>query len=243
MAAAIEIVEGPGRGWKYIVAGEEVRIGRGAGHQIKSDDPSWGGGHLRVQYRQGGYVVTNRMGHAVLIDGQTLADGEQVTWFTGVGLQPTGGTLLRLTSAVAPDGMLPEAGIIPIPPGGADSIRKKKMQNLALAGFICVAGVFLFGKQYFKPSPPSAVDLLDQQIRPELAQAYRDGRGEELVVVIRKGLVCRSKGDNLAARQKYQEARRLISELAGSVPLDELPPSLRTARRFVADRETELTGG
>lgn len=240
MAVAIEVAAGPGLGWRYVLTAEEVRVGRGAGHQVKLDDPSWGGGHLRVQYRQGGYVVTNRMGHAILIDGRPLADGEQITWFTGVGLQPTGGTLLRLVAADRPVGVESDGGVIPLPPGPGDTARKKRNQNWIALGVLVLAISGLGAKQFLKAKPPAAADDLEANVQPVLVAAFPDGRGEALTMTIRKGLVCRSKGDAAGAKQKYHEARRLIAQLGGPVPMDQLPKPLGDARRFVDDRLAEL---
>ncbi len=241
MAVAIEVAAGAGLGWRYVLAAEEVRVGRGAGHQVKLDDPSWGGGHLRVLFRHGGYVVTNRMGHAVLLDGRPLADGEQANWFTGTGLQPTGGTLLQLATADRPAGAEAVAGVIAVPPGAGDAARKKRVQNWIAVGVLAVAAAGFGAKQLLKPAPPVPAEVLDAQIGPALAADYRDGRGEEITAAIRKGLVCRSKGDVAGARQKYHDARRLIAALAApGVEVDKLPPPLAQARRFVDARLDEL---
>lgn len=40
MAAAVEIVEGPTKGWRYLLVAEDLRVGHGAGHQVRLDDPS-----------------------------------------------------------------------------------------------------------------------------------------------------------------------------------------------------------
>lgn len=239
MAVAIEILIGPGKGWKYVLAAEEVRVGRGAGHQVKLDDPAWGGGHLRVQFRQGGYVVTNRMGHPVLLDSRPLADGEQATWFTGVCLQPTGGTLLRLAAAEPPSGADTEAGVIPVAPGvSVGATRKKQLEWVAL-GVILLAAAGLFAKDQFQATPPTDGEVLEHVLRPELARDLTEPQTERLVLVIRKGLVCRSQGDHSGAKRKYDEARRLIAEANGG-RLDKLPPSLAKANKFVAERDAEL---
>ena len=235
MSAAIEIVQGPERGWKYVLTGGEVRVGRGAGHQVKLDDPSWGGGHLRVQYRQGGYVVSNRMGHAVLYDGRPLADGEQVTWFTGVCLQPTGGCLLRLVSAAVPADASAEAGVVAVPPGQATDSKKKRLNNWIAFGALLLAAAGLGAKELMKPKPPSPSVLLEAVIRPALEAEFPDGRGEAVATVIQKGMVYRSKGDAFAAQQKYEEARRMLDEFAKPFARDKQPASLHAARLFVAE--------
>ena len=33
MSAAIEVVLGPEKGWQFVLAAAEVRVGRGAGHR------------------------------------------------------------------------------------------------------------------------------------------------------------------------------------------------------------------
>src|SRR5262249_57355842 len=101
MAALIEIAARPGKGWKYRLRAGEVRIGRGAGNHIKVEDPAWQEGHLRVQHVQGGYLVTNGMPHAVFLDGATLDEGEQRTWYHGTTLQPTAATVLVLHADAA----------------------------------------------------------------------------------------------------------------------------------------------
>ena len=206
---------------------------------MKLDDPAWGGGHLRVQYRQGGYVVSNRMGHAVLFDGRPLADGEQLTWFTGVCLQPTGGTLLRLVSADLPAAASTESGVVAVPPGRADEVKKKRVHNWIAFGVLLLAAAGLGAKGLLKPKPVSAAAVLDATLRPALIAELPDGRGEEVAGVIRKGMVYRSKGDAPAAMQKYEEARRLLAAAAGPVGRDQWPRPLRAADLFVVERELE----
>ena len=240
MAAAIEIVHGPGKGWKYVLAAEEVRVGRGAGHQVRLDDPAWGGGHLRVQYRQGGYVVTNRMGHPVLLDTRPLGDGEQATWFTGVCLQPTGGTLLRLAPADRPADVDADAGVIPIPPGaGGGAKRKKLVEWIALGVILLIAGG-LAAKDQFKPAPPLPADRLETNLRPALRKDLTEADADRVLGAIRKGMVCRSQGDPSAARWKYLEAKRVIVQVGGGKPVSELPASLADAHAFVADQIADL---
>jgi len=241
MGAAIEIVEGPGKGWRYLLTVEDVRVGRGAGHQVKLDDPSWGAGYLRVQFRQGGYVVVNRMGHPILLDGDPLADGDEKTWFTGVCLQPTGGTLLRLGTADRPAGVEPAGGVIPLPPGvGAAAARKKRVNNWIAAGLVLAAVAGLAAKSALTSPPPTAADVLHVRLRPALVEAFPDGRGVELVTTLRKGLVYRSKGDTSSARRSCQEARQLIAQLASPKLAARAEDARRAALGFVAEREIDL---
>lgn len=240
MAAAIEVAHGPGKGWKYVLAAEEVRVGRGAGHQVRLDDPAWGGGHLRVQYRQGGYVVTNRMGHPVLLDTRPLGDGEQATWFTGVCLQPTGGTLLRLAAADRPADADPEAGVIPVAPGAGGGAKRKKMVEWIALGVILLAAAGLFAKDQFKSAPPPPADELETVLRPALRKDLSENDTERVLGAIRKGMICRSQGDLPTARQKYQEAKRVIVLAGGRKAGDDLPPALASAHTFVSDRIADL---
>ena len=242
MATAIEIVHGPGKGWKYVLAAEEVRVGRGAGHQLKVEDPAWGGGHLRVQYRQGGYVVTNRMGHAVLLDTAPLGDGEQANWFTGTCLQPTGGTLLRLATADRPAGAETDAGVIPIAPGTKGRAKRKKTLEWIALGVILLAAAGLAAKDQFKPAPLPPAEVLEQVVHPQLQKELSEAQAERVMLVIRKGLVCRSQGDLSGARRKYEDAYRVIAEVNAEVIAGrrEGPSSLALAHRFVAERVNEL---
>lgn len=244
MAAAIEVVHGPARGWKYLLGRAEVRVGRGAGHQMKLDDPSWGVGYLGVRYRRGGHVVANRMGHAVLLDGRPLADGEEATWFTGVTLQPTGGTLLRLAAADGPEAAEADAGMVAADPDRAEAARAKRSRNWLALGLVLVAAAGLGAKEASRARPVPPGEVLLTQLRPRLIEVYPDRRGAELATAIQHGMVCRSKGDAAGAKQKYREARTCISSMAaGPGSAGQRAGPLQDALRFVADREQELGGG
>jgi hypothetical protein len=96
MPLSIEVVAGTDQHKQFTVFSEETRIGRGAGHQIQLNDPSWPEGSLSLQSRNGGYVLTNHLPHAVYYDGRPLAPEASRTLLDGTTLQPTGITLLRL---------------------------------------------------------------------------------------------------------------------------------------------------
>ncbi len=87
-----------------------------AGHQIRLSDPAWPDGSIRIQLRQGGYLVTNDLPHPVYLDGEPLAPAASRNLYHGAALQPTRGTLLRLGIVAAPAGVAPAAGVIATPP-------------------------------------------------------------------------------------------------------------------------------
>ena len=217
MAARVEVVHGPDAGWRYTVLVGEVRIGRGAGHQIKMTDPAWGEGHLRVQFRGGGYLVTNHMPYPVFLDGQLLSPGEQRTWYAGSGLQPTGETLLRLEAVEAPVGALPEGaegGVIAEPPGRRTAGKSKSLEYVALAA-IAVAMAFIGYKHFTKPKPPTPAAQFTADVAPALADAgTRSGPAGRQAEAIRHAVqvaVFRQSEGNLAeARERYLDARDLI---------------------------------
>lgn len=188
-----------------------------------------------MRYRQGGHIVSNRMGHAVLLDGNPLGDGDEATWFTGVHLQPTGGTLLRLAVVERPVGVEPDGGVIPLPPEvGADQARKKRIRDLIALAVVAVGFLGVAARSHFQADPPTPGEVLHAQLRPALVQTFPDGRGEQLAEVLRNGLVYLSKKGGTAAWQKCQEARRLIAELTGR--------GESAARALVAELEADIGG-
>ena len=133
MAAQLEVIEGPDKGWRYTVAGTGVRIGRGPAHQIRLNDPHWPDGDVGIEPHPGGYVVQNNMPHPVYLDGKPLPPGKARTLYHGATLQPTPGTLLRLGIVAAPgvEGVSSEA-----PPKPERGIVRRVFPWLLLAAAV-----------------------------------------------------------------------------------------------------------
>jgi hypothetical protein len=179
MAVRIEGLEGPVAGWRFIVKTEDVSLGRGTGHHISIADPSWQDGALRLQHRQGGWLVTNSMPHGVFLDGRPLAPGKEGTWYEGAVLQPTAATLLRLNlhgDETIPDNVLEKRGVIALPP------RRKSNTawwQYAVLAFCLVLIAALLIPDILKSNKPSRLASWEQIERsteslkqhPRLAQA------------------------------------------------------------------------
>src|SRR3954471_10500237 len=141
MAARIEVVTGPDAGWAYTVVGPEARVGRGAGNQVRLTDPAWPDRALRVQVRQGGYLVTNGLPYPVYLDGRPLAAGGARTLHHGATLQPTGATLLKLGIIDAPPGPPPDGGVLaeaPAPRATWGSAVRRRLPVLVLAAAVAL---------------------------------------------------------------------------------------------------------
>jgi hypothetical protein len=245
MAARVEVVHGPDTGWRFTVFAGEVRIGRGAGHQIRLSDPAWGEGHLRLQFRNGGYLVTNLMPYPVFLDGQPLATGSRRTWYAGSGLQPTGETLLRLEVIELPPGPAPEGEVVAEPPGRAPA-GPKSTRRRDLAALVLIAlGIALVGyKQLTKPKPVTPAAQFTVGVAPRLAEAAAlpgpDGRRAEAVRrTLQMAVFRESEGQLSEARDRYLEAKRTIADAqqaAGNRPHPVLATALDEAYAFVVQR-------
>jgi len=238
MAAAINVVQGPDAGWRFVMVAGEVRLGRGAGHQVKLSDPAWGDGHLRVQFRHGGYLITNLMPYPVFLDGQLLGEGQQATWYAGGSLQPTATTLLRLEMAEAPSGPAPEGGVYVVPPGQANAAGKKNLQWVALA---LVALVLLgLGVSQLRKSTKPAKDsyaAIDMKLAAVETADKRVGPIRETLGVA----AFRESGNDFPdAYRKYQEARQLLADVRNLDPNTPTAGALSAAKDFVEARLAAL---
>lgn len=210
MAACIEIVRGADAGWKYRLTGGDVRIGRGAGNAIRVPDPAWPSGSLRIQHRQGGYVVTNHLPHAVYLDEKPLAPDQQQTWYAGGLLQPTASTLLRLV--VADGETESDANSGPVVAEGPVARRSPISLNMVLVGLMLLAAP---GVWWLK-QPAPAVDPVERMFRSvtllQQATAERPAnpaRGE-LIQILRKAVLAESQRDTATAGVLYEQARQQL---------------------------------
>lgn len=241
MAAVVEIVRGPEAGWRYVVYTAEARIGRGGGHQVKVQDPAWGDGHLRLLFRQGGYLVTNHMPHPVFLDGQLLPPKEQRNWYAGSHLQPTSATLLRLDVVETPAGPMPEGGVAAEPPGKKGGGGSKSAEWVALV--VLIAAIGFLGYRHFRPPTVAGpeVEYL-ASVEPGLKAAEGSAKAGRQVGLARKAVglaVYRESGNDLSgARRSYLDARELIAEARR---LDRtVEPELDAALDFVVGRLNAL---
>ncbi|MFM8270842.1 MAG: hypothetical protein ACKODX_00690 [Gemmata sp.] len=241
MAARIEVVQGPDAGWRFTVWSGEVRIGRGAGHQLKLSDPALGDGHLRVQLKAGGYLVTNQMAHAIFLDGQLLAPGEQRTWYAGSGLQPTAGTLLRL-EAVDATGAEGPGGVRAEPPGSGPKKEKKKTAAWEYAALTALAlGLGLMAVRHFnRPEPPSPAVVYSTRVSPALAAVEKcDGVAGRWAKAARRAVQIavfrQSEGREAEAKQYYLEAREVLASGQQAVNEKPHPEAAANALKLAAD--------
>jgi hypothetical protein len=246
MAARVEVVHGPDAGWRFTVFTGEVRIGRGAGHQVRLTDPAWGDGHLRLQFRQGGYLVTNQMPYPIFIDGQLLPEGGQRTWYAGSGLQPTGDTLLRLEVIDTPPGPPPEGGVVAEPPGRRVAAKSTRTRDLVALGFVVVGLLGLGYRDFAKATPPTVAARYTATVDPVLADAAdRPGvAGEQARAIrraVRMGVYRETEHDYAGAKERYLEARQLIDAARTTGPRDAVvDAALEKALDFVSTRIQNL---
>ena len=242
MAARVEVVHGPDAGWQFTVLTGEVRIGRGAGHQVRLTDPAWGEGHIRLQFRQGGYLVTNQMPYPIFVDGQLLPEGGQRTWYAGSGLQPTPDTLLRLEMIDTPPGPAPEGGVIAEPPGRRTEKKWTRTRDLALLGVVGLGLVLLAARDFTKPAPPGVAVRYAKVVEPDLAAAAAlPGRAGEQAAAVRTAVqraVYNETGKNFTrAKELYLEARLLIDAARADTARDPVvDAALETTLEFVGAR-------
>ena len=237
------MIQGPDAGKRIFLAGADVRIGRGAGNQIRMDDPAWQDGYVQVKRRQSSYVVANHMPHTVYIDGDVLEPKSQRTWYAGALLQPTSVTVLRLDMVEAPQIPLGEDGVrveTINPPKG----MSKKSEYLLL--FVLVlASLILVLRSGAAPSARNGVVQSFEQLEPQFAELERERpiayRVQELKKTLGYGVFWESGSKRAIAYQKYLEAREQIDAIARVYPNGNIPDPYKTecwliVRQFVNDR-------
>lgn len=203
MPASIEFVRGSQSGWRYVLNGAEVRIGRGAGNGIRIADPAWPNGYLRVQHRQGGYLVTNHLPHPIYLGGKLLPVDREETWYAGSCLQPTSDMLIRLEILNAPADSLPNSeAVVAKPP--EPSRRSSKRTTFALsAGFAATLAAAILTNGGLS----SSTEPVSQQINLVVARLKNLGgnsSGDDLLKRIEKDL---RRGNLSESKSKFSEAK------------------------------------
>lgn len=212
MPARIEVVDGPDRGWRFTLLANETRIGRGAGNQVRLNDPAWPAGELRVIRRRGGYLVANALPQMVYLDGKPVAPGGVRNLHHGAILQPTAATLLRLEIVDVPPGAAAGAVLAepPPPPPGGGWVRRLLQVGFGLALVLYLTGA-LGGSTRVDPGAAaphlealraveegSAAETFGPQLRAA-RETVRDAHYLEL------------KRDLPAAHARYRQARDQVA--------------------------------
>ncbi len=236
MAARIEIVNGPARGWNYRLRSGEVRVGRGAGNHIRVDDPAWPDGCLRVQHVQAGYLVTNQMPHPVFLDGEVLPEGEQRTWYHGARLQPTASTVLVLYADEAADSDEPARGVVAVAPEKAAAAPR--WPQYLLGGSVLFVVLLALAVGPSEGAGPGEADY--RAVKEQLGELKRDGRherrAERVEALLADARLYEGRKQPRTALARYLEARAELDGLraAGAAPED--GAAWQTVRDYVGRR-------
>ena len=249
MAARIEVMTGPDAGWRYTVVGSEARIGRSAGNQVRLTDPAWPDGALRVQLRQGGYLVTNDLPYTVYLDGKPLPVGAARTLHHGAALQPTGATLLKLGIVDAPAGPMPLDGVhteAPTPRVGWGSAVRRRLPLLVL-----MAAIGLHVQDDLAPvradnaviaATAKSHKVILGTVREDPKYAKVKNEVELAETLLTQGVFLESGGDPSLACLKYVEARNRLSVVRKALDGTEATAVIDAASDFVRGR-IEATSG
>ena len=243
MPAQVEVLDGPDRGWKYVVVAEEARIGRGA-CGIPLSDRAWPDGTLAIQRRHGGYLVANHLPHPVYLDGQPLAPNGVQTLHHGALLQPTAGTRLRLAIVDTPDATPPMNGVIALPPVKP---RRRFTATRILTAVIFIAGLvgWQWNEQRVAAEARHALHeaavvhklAMYDTVRDEKLDPSLTAKTRQAWLTLTDAFYLEVKGDTTKAHQEYCEARDLIETLAPRVPT-ERRTDWQAALSFTRDRIT-----
>jgi hypothetical protein len=240
MAARIEVVLGPFKGWQYRFRGTEVRIGRGPRDGVKVQDPAWGNGCIRLQDAANGYRVTNEMPHPVYLDGEVLPEGSSRTWFPGSRLQPTAATVLVLhVDDADTNAAIPHHGILAIPPAGGAAARRGPQYATVALLLLAAAGSLVLG-----PAPAPAE-------KSPVEMAHCCAKVEEDLNDLRQGeagRVLRLLKDARFYEARPRPGKALANYLAAREELDrwwihrheDTGPCISNAREYVAAKIAEL---
>lgn len=102
MSATIISETGAEAGRQFAIEEEVFRIGSGPTCKLRVSDPGVAAHAATVEYRQGGYLLHNRSGQALQVEGRPLADRGCVRWTTGQRLHLADQVVLRLDIAGDP---------------------------------------------------------------------------------------------------------------------------------------------
>ncbi len=246
MAARVDVLEGPDKGWRYTVVAGDARIGRGPGSQIRLTDPAWPVGSIRIRLRGGGYLVANDLPHPIYLDGEPLPPAGERTLHHGATLQPTKGTLLRLGIVTAPAAA--EGPVVAEPP--ARNNRLLTPSRVLSAALALGAGGF-YGYAHLRPVPGVNGDeatrhkeaLAGLEANPDVdPRAVPQVRAAR--VALARAVYEDASGRPAAARARYRAAQDGLARARRAAgPDDPADAALKAAGEFVTQRLKATTGG
>lgn len=245
MAARVDVLEGPDKGWRYTVVAGDARVGRGPGCQIRLTDPAWPVGSIRIRLHRGGHLVSNDLPHPVYLDGEPLPPGQERTLHHGATIQPTRGTLLRLGIVAAPAAA--DGPVVAEPPAPA---RRLLTLNRVLTGLLVLTAVALQGHAYVRGAPGvngEEANRIKDAIAALEADPAVDARAVPHVRAARAALT-RAVYDDASGRPaealgRYRTAQQETERAARVAgPDDPAVPTLRAAAEFVTARLRATTG-
>jgi hypothetical protein len=249
MAARIEVAAGPDAGWAYTLLGPEARIGRGAGNQVRLTDPAWPDGALRIQVRQGGYLIANGLPYPVYVDGKPLPPGRPQTLHHGAAVQPTGGTLLRFRVIETPPGPVPEGGVAaepPAPRAGWGAAIRRRLPVLVLAVAVGLHAYTDLAPARATHAGTAAAAVRHKAFLKSLADdaRYKSAQSDANRALARltNGVFAESEGRYKAACQQYVEARDLLDRIRPGLAGTDAAEPVAAALEFVKSR-IDATGG
>jgi hypothetical protein len=245
MAARIEVVLGPSKGWQWRFRNTELRIGRGPRQNVKVQDPAWGDGYLRVQDVANGYQVTNDMPHGVFLDGAILEKGQVRTWFPGSRLQPTAATVLVLHVDDGNEAGLPVRGVQAVPPS-----RKKEIARgpqYLLLGLLLGTLLLLLRFGSADSGPKSATELtgrwgeVEQHLQDLASDRSYQREAASVHNRLRDARFHEARERPLDALASYFTIRDELQRWSSQVKSeDKATTHLRSVRDYVAERIADL---
>jgi hypothetical protein len=238
MAARVEVIAGPDRGWTFDFACADVRVGREGDPHVRLSDPDWPDGSVRIQLRRGGYLLTNCLPHPIFLDGRPVPPSAPRNCYHGATLQPTPNTVLRFLITSDGAGLSSTAGITSNPP----SVPKPSRVGRTVCGFVFVltlAAYFFLTRT--QPFDPETAEVHKRTLTAQLERLRDDPQAEAVARrtsrTFTDAVYEEAVGHRARAHALYQEARTGLGRLLDRPGLDEENrPQLDDVRRFLDDR-------
>lgn len=230
MSAMIKVEGGANAGLAFPIEEEVFRVGAAPACKLRLADPGLPAHVATVEFRKGGYLVHNRSGKPLAINGQPLRANASSPWQSGQGLELGDGLVLRLVVSgdAAPAKRQTVVNLTEPSNGGSAGAESGKAAALArplpkakqraqiavivLCGVVVVAAVFykLLANDTDVPGTPpkERSALLIEELRSRLEGG--DAAAEPVLALLQKARVDELRGSQAAARRAYGELVLLL---------------------------------
>lgn len=258
MPAVIAIEGGSDNGRSFQIEEEVVRVGRGPLCQVVLTDPAAPEAALVVRYQNRGYVVYNRTGRSITVNGAPVEQGGTKPWLPGQKLQAWPGAVLKLVVTGDPAPARRQVGVSstdlgtdrqPEPVKTAEEVaaaaapppaKGKKTIQYAVIGATWLA---LIGAVVYKAAGPDPAAQTEDKEYGEVIRELRarpnDPLAADVADKLRDARTAEERGHTTAARRLYGEVVIRLRNRPAADPKAG-PDALDRALKFARTRASQL---